>query len=92
MRTRILRHLLLPSLAPALFCGVAATPVELLGCRNRGLAAVLIAFVSVIAGLGASIMAVRDRVRGERLGGWWAASALILAIPAVALLIIARAR
>ncbi len=83
----LLRHILLPAIAPLLFFVVAATPVEVLGCRTRGLLAFAIALASVLAGLGAAIMAVRGRLRSEPNTGWWIASALVLAIPAVVLLI-----
>jgi hypothetical protein len=60
--SRIQRHVILPSLAPLLFFAVAATPVEALGCRTRGLLAFAIALVSVLAGLGAAIMAIKGRL------------------------------
>jgi hypothetical protein len=84
-----LRHILIPSLLPFAFFAVAATPVEVLGCRNRGLLALLISFVSVLAGLAAAVRAVQERRRGEADSDWWVVSALILAIPPVALLFLA---
>jgi hypothetical protein len=85
----IQRHVILPFLAPLLFFSVAATPVEMLGCRTRGLLAFAIALVSVLAGLGAAIMAIKGRVQGDLYSHWWIGSAMILAIPAVSLLILA---
>jgi hypothetical protein len=85
----IQRHIILPSLAPILFFAVAATPVQVLGCRTRGLLAFAIALVSVLAGLGAAIMAIKGRLQGDPQSLWWIGSALILAIPGVALLILA---
>jgi len=84
-----LRHLILPVLFPVAFFLVAATPVEVLGCRNRGLLALLIAFLSVLAGLASAVRAVQGRRRGEADSKFWAASALILAIAPVALLFLA---
>jgi hypothetical protein len=49
--TRTFRHIVLPALAPAAFFLVASTPVEVLGCFNRGLMALTIALASVIGGL-----------------------------------------
>ena len=89
IKTLIQRHILLPSLAPLLFFAVALTPVHVLGCRTRGLLAFAIALVSVLAGLGAAIKAVKGRVRGDSQTLWWMGSALILAIPAVGALILA---
>ena len=46
--TRTFRHVVLSGLAPAAFFPTASTPVEVLGCFNRGLMALAIATVSVI--------------------------------------------
>jgi len=89
MNDRIFRHILLPAFAPVLFLVVATTPVDVLGCRNRGLLAIAIAFLSVFAGLGSAVAGVRGRMRGEPAANWWATSALILATPAVLLILIA---
>ena len=87
--SRVFLHILIPSLLPIAFFAVAATPVEVLGCRNRGLLALLIAFVSVLAGIWAAVRAVQGRRRGEAEVSRWVATALILAIPPVALLFLA---
>jgi len=87
--TPLIRHIALPAIAPLLFFAVAATPVEVLGCRTRGLLAFAIALLSALGGLAAAVMALRGRMRGDRHSHWWAASALVLAIPAVGLLILA---
>jgi hypothetical protein len=82
-------HILLPALAPAAFFLVASTPVEVLGCFNRGLMALSVAMVSVVAGI---IFAVKGRLarrRGDPDAIWWVVSALILAVPAVGLIILA---
>lgn len=89
---RISRHILLPALAPILFFGVAATPVEFFGCRTRGLLAVMIALVGVLAGLGTAIMALKSRIRRDPNANWWILSSIILAIPAIAVLVIAGKR
>ena len=83
------RHIVLPAIAPVLFFIVAATPVEVFGCRTRGLLAIAIALTSVLAGLGAAILALKGRMRGDTQSIWWIATALILAIPAVSALILA---
>jgi len=48
-----------------------------------------IALASVLAGLGAAIMAIKGRLRGDSHSHWWIGSALILAIPAIAVLFLA---
>ena len=87
--SRILQHIAFPAFVPALFFRVASTPVEVLGCRNRGLLAVAITFVG-LAGAAAAV----HRVHVERRAGggnilWWTATALILLVPAVGLLVLA---
>lgn len=87
--TALTRHIALPLIAPLFFFAVAATPVDLLGCRTRGLLAFGIALVSALAGLGAAVMALKGRLRGDRESPWWVLTSLILAIPAVGLIILA---
>ena len=89
MNDRIFRHILLPSFAPVLFLVVATTPVDVLGCRNRGLLAIAIAFLSILAGLGSAVAGVRGRMQGEPAANWRATSALVLAVPAVLLILFA---
>jgi hypothetical protein len=89
MNNQIYRHILLPAFAPLLFLVVATTPVDVLGCATRGLVAVAIAFLSVLAGLVSAFVGVRGRVRCNPDSSWWATSALILAIPAVLLILFA---
>ncbi len=74
---------------PVVFFRIAMLPVEVLGCRTRGWIALLIAFVSGLAAIGAAGMGLRGRMRGDTDALWWVASAIILAIPVVALLILA---
>ncbi len=88
----IKRHIILPAIIPALFFAVAAMPVDVLGCRKRGLLAGLIALAGALAALGAAIMGLKGRLQGDQRANWWMVSALILAIPAVAVVIIADAR
>lgn len=87
--TRSFRHIVLPALAPAAFFVVAATPIEVLGCFNRGLLALAVAMVSVIGGLILAIKASLGRRRGDPDAHWWVLSAVILAIPPAALLVLA---
>jgi hypothetical protein len=86
---QIVRFLALPSLVPIFFFAVAATPVEVLGCRNRGLLAVSIALAGALGSLGAAIMGLKGRIRREPNTRWWVVGALVLAIPAVAVLFMA---
>lgn len=86
---RPVAHILYPAIMPALFFLIALTPVEVLGCRNRGLLAFLVALASVMAALACVVTALKGRLRGEADSERWIISTLILTIPVVALLILA---
>jgi hypothetical protein len=86
---RIGNFLALPALVLILFFAVAATPVEVLGCRNRGLLAVSMALAGALGSLGAAIMGLRGRIRRDPNSPWWVVSAMVLAVPAVAVLFMA---
>ena len=83
------RHVALPALMSAVFFSVALTPVSVLGCRGRGLLALLIALTSGIWALGAAVTGVKKRARGEGDAFWWVISAMVLTIPVVAMLVMA---
>lgn len=86
---RFIVHILLPTTLPLVFLVVAFTPVEVLGCRTRGLLALLIAFASGSAALATAIRALKEQ-QGRGTGAvWWAASTMILVIPVIALIILA---
>jgi uncharacterized membrane protein len=89
MNDRIFRHILLPAFAPVLFLVVAITPVDVLGCRYRGWLAISIACLSILAALGLAVAGVRWKMQGRPDANWWATSALVLAIPAVLLILFA---
>ncbi len=86
---RIVYHVIIPAVMPALFLAVASTPVEVLGCRLRGLLALLIAFISGLAALGATIVGAKGRVRHDQNTIWWVTSTLILVIPVIAMIVMA---
>ena len=78
---KITKHIIPPALVPAIFFMVAFLPVELLGCRNRGLIAALLAIAAGILSIFAAVKALVGKVRGDANSSFWMASALILAIP-----------
>jgi len=86
---RIIYHILIPAIMPVVFFRIAMLPVEVLGCRTRGLIALLLAFVSGLAAIGAAVMGLRGRMRGDTDALWWVASSITLAIPVVAFIILA---
>lgn len=82
----IVRHVLLPVVAPLAIFGLYFTPVSLIGCANRGLLALLVAGVSAIAAFITVAIAIRGRARGDRSSSWWILSTLILTLPLALLL------
>ena len=78
---RTAKHVWVPAAVAVIFFIVALQPVEILGCRNRGLVASIIAIAAGIAGIIAAAKALRGKIRGEPKSPWWMASALIFSIP-----------
>jgi len=85
----VLAHILLPAISSVAFFALACTPVELLGCRTRGILALLIATTSGLLSLAAAIRAIKGRLDGEASSYLWIISSLVLVIPVIALLILA---
>jgi hypothetical protein len=86
---RIVNHIVIPAMMTVLFFVVALTPVEVLGCLVRGLVATMIALISGLAALATVIIGAKGRVRHDKNSIWWVLSTLILAIPLVAMVILA---
>lgn len=84
-----IRHFLVPAIMPVLFFSVALSPVDLLGCRTRGLIAFSLALVSGLAAIGTAVMALKGRVKGEAGSETWILTTLILTIPVVGMLVLA---
>ena len=55
----LLRHIVLPAALTLLFFVNAALPVTVLGCANRGLVAIIVAIISILAALFSAIMAMK---------------------------------
>lgn len=84
---QFLPHIIIPAIMPVNFFIIAFMPVEVLGCRTRGLFALLIAFVSGLGGLATALIAVKGRMRGDPNSIWWIGSSLVLVSPVIALLL-----
>jgi hypothetical protein len=80
---KITKHIAIPLILPIVFFVVASLPVELLGCRNRGLIAALFALAAGILAIILAVRALIGKVRGDTNSFWWMATALILAIPTI---------
>ena len=80
---KITLHIVTPALAAIIFFAIAALPVELFGCFNRGLIAAFVALGTCVLGIVAAVKAVKGKIRGEANSSLWIISALIFAIPAI---------
>lgn len=89
-RHSILRHVVLPAILPVLFFLVLASPVSFMGCRNRGLVAVLIALAGALGALGATVISLKGKSRRSPKASWWLTTALLLILPALFILAIAN--
>jgi hypothetical protein len=87
--SRSMRHVILPACAFVIFLAIASTPVEVLGCRNRGMMAFGVSLASGVGALAAAVIGLRTRIRGSSNSIWWVITCLILTLPVVALLLLA---
>ena len=85
----ITKHIIIPLIPAVIFFVVASLPVEFLGCRNRGLIAAILAISAGMLGVVAALRALTGKVRGDSNSFLWMTSALILAIPAIYIVLIA---
>lgn len=86
--TPLIRHALIPAFVALVFFYVATMPVEVLGCRNRGLLAAVIALGGALTSLILMIFTLIKRTRHNTPAGWNLVSALILAVPAIYILLL----
>lgn len=86
---RLARHVAFPALLPAVFFAVAFSPVAVLGCRDRGLLALLIALASGCWAMRAAFAAAKERARGDSDAFWWVISSIVLTVPVVAMIVMA---
>ena len=80
------KHILVPAIAPIAIVVLYLTPVSLFGCANRGLMALAVVFISLIAGIATGVLGIRARLKGDSGSGWWIASTCVLATPALLVL------
>jgi hypothetical protein len=85
-RGLVVRHLILPALAPAAIVALYFTPVLWFGCVNRGLMAIAVALISAAAAFVCIGFGMRAKLRREPQPEWWLLSTLLYTLP-LALLI-----
>jgi len=87
--SRLVRHIVIPSLVPLIFFVIALTPVEVMGCLTRGLLAITVSLISGISALCMAIIGLKLRVQNDPNASWWMMSTLVLTVPVIALLVLA---
>jgi hypothetical protein len=81
--TKITKHIMIPANVTVIFFVIAALPVDVFGYRNIGLIAASIAVGAGLLGIVAAVRAIICKVRGDTTSSLWMMSALILAVPAL---------
>ena len=85
-RQRVIRHLVLPAIAPAALISLYFTPKSVFGCANRGYMALAVVFLALIAAVvTATKGAIAKRQGDVESGNWWIITTLILVSPLVLL-------
>ena len=82
MRSPVIRHVVLPAVAPIAVVALYFTPMLWFGCVNRGLLAVTICLASAAGAFFAIGHGFRAQARKEP-SHWWLLSAGILTLPLV---------
>lgn len=82
----VVGYVLLPSLAPLAIVGLYYTPVSVIGCANRGLLALAVVLISLIAGITIGLFGIRAKRRGQAGTHWRLVAMLILTVPALLVL------
>ncbi|MBP2668890.1 MAG: hypothetical protein H6Q80_1092 [Deltaproteobacteria bacterium] len=83
---RVIRHLILPLIAPAALICLYFTPKAIFGCANRGYMALLVVFLAMIAAIPTAMKGAAAKRRGANdEANWWLVTTLILVSPLVLL-------
>ena len=83
---KITKHILIPAVAPIIVFLLYLTPVSVVGCFNRGLMAISVVLISLIAGIVTAIRAIRCKKYDATTSNWWFATSCILALAALLVL------
>ena len=85
-RHRIMRHLILPSIAPVALIWLYFTPKAVFGCANRGYMALGVVFFALVGAILTAIKSIKARRDGDNdSANWWIFTTLILVSPLVLL-------
>lgn len=83
---RVVKHIAIPAIAPVAVIALYFTPVGLIGCANRGLLALAVVTVSLLAGIAMGLLGLRARRDDPGSRWWWIGSICILLLPALLVL------
>ena len=75
---RIVKHIIIPSIAPLALVGLYFTPKAVFGCVNRGLMALAVVLIATCAAVFTTVKGVKERRGGNKQADWWMISTLIL--------------
>ena len=79
LKGRYMRHLLVPLLAPALIVCLYFTPKYVFGCANRGLMALAVVFIALVAAITTAFKGISEKRNGNaEEANWWLVSTMIL--------------
>jgi hypothetical protein len=82
-----MRHVFLPSVAPAALILLYFTPKSVFGCANRGYMALTVVFLAMVSAAATAAKGVSEKNRGHRdEANWWIVTTLILLMPLVLLI------
>ena len=79
---KIMQHLLVPALAPALIVALYFTPKYVFGCANRGLMALAVVVIALVAAVITACKGISQSRQGNAgEAKWWMVSTVILLLP-----------
>jgi len=84
--SRVVKHIVVPGIAPVAVIALYFTPVSLIGCANRGLLALAVVAISLLAGIVIGLLGLRARRNDPQSRWWWIGSMCILMLPALLVL------
>jgi cytochrome bd-type quinol oxidase subunit 2 len=81
-RKRVIRHLVIPLMAPAALFWLYFTPKTAFGCANRGYMALAVVFLALVAAVVTATKGITAKRKGEKeAANWWIITTLILVFP-----------
>jgi RsiW-degrading membrane proteinase PrsW (M82 family) len=82
----VVRHIVLPLIAPAAIVGLYFTPTTVVACATRGLLALVVVLVSAVGAFVAIGFGFRAQRRSDPSSSWWIVTAAVLTLPLALLL------